>query len=82
MKKILLCAMCLLASCGGGPDPIRLRQERAVHRLAGRAFDGWFQGLPFTEEDKRLSYEALGDWDASLKAEEALLAAPVGEVGR
>ena len=82
MKKTLLCTMCLLASCGGGPDPIRLRQDRAVHRLAGRAFDGWFLGLPFTEEDKLLSYAALADWDAAIKADEALLATPVGEVGR
>lgn len=82
MKQLILFALVFLYSCQGGPDPIRIRQERAVYALAKRAMDGWFQTLPFTPEDVRVSYAALGDWDSALKADEALLANPVGEVGK
>ena len=82
MKTAILCALAFLCACSGGPDPVRIRQERAVHALAKRAFDGWFQGLPFTPDDAQRCYSALEDWENALRADEALLANPAGEVGR
>jgi hypothetical protein len=67
----------LLCACQG-PDPIRLRSERANHALAARCAEGWFAALPWTEHDKMLVEKALSDWDRALKADEALLQWPVG----
>lgn len=69
--------LALLVACQG-PDPVRLRSERANHALAARCAQGWFDGLPFAEHDKMLVGKALNDWDAALKADEALSAWPAG----
>ncbi len=74
-KNILLsglAALLLIPSCAG-PDPLRLKSERANHTLATRCADGWFQDLPFTAEDQRIVVKALIDWDNALKADEALV---------
>lgn len=77
----LLALVVLLCSCQG-PDVIRLRADRAGHELAQRCADGWFRGLPFTADDERVVRQSLVDWDASLAADERLLASPLGTGGR
>lgn len=76
-KWALLALFAILTACQG-PDPIRLRAERANHKLAERCAEGWFNGLPVTEHDKLLVNKALDDWDRALKADEALLQWPAG----
>lgn len=68
-----IAAVLLFALCGcQGPDPVRLRAERASYDLAVRCADGWFQRLPFTADDERVVRASLLDWDAALDADEAL----------
>jgi hypothetical protein len=81
MKTIVIALLAFAASCQGGPDPIRLRSERANHAVAARCAQGWFTGLPWTEHDKMLVEKALSDWDLALKADEALLQFPVAAGG-
>ncbi len=71
MKLLTLIALLALASCQG-PDPIRLRSERANLALAKRCADGWFNGLPWAPHDRVLVEKAFDDWDRALKADEAL----------
>lgn len=78
MTRLLLVLTLALAACSGGPDPVRLRAERAGYNLALRCANGWFIGLPFTADDERLVRQSLIDWDQSLDAEERLLASPIG----
>lgn len=77
-RILFLAALAALSACSG-PNPVRLRAERANHALAVRCADGWFRGLPFTPHDEQLVRQALADWDRSLQAEERLVAAPIGE---
>lgn len=67
-----LAGLLCLTSCAG-PDPLRLKSERANHALAERCADGWFQALPHTPEDERLVRGSLDDWDRALAADEALV---------
>lgn len=73
---LVFLTLSFLASCQG-PDPIRISAERANFELARRCADGWFQKIPFTAEDVRMVNNAFGDWDKSLKAEEALINFPI-----
>jgi hypothetical protein len=73
--KSFVALFVIFAACQG-PDAIRLRSERANHALAARCAEGWFAGLPWTEHDKALVIQAFADWDAALKADEALLTLP------
>jgi len=77
MKWGAVLALFLLASCQG-PDPIRLRSERANLNLAKRCAEGWFKALPFTADDVRLVQQAFGDWDLALQADEKLAAPLLG----
>lgn len=82
-RSILLLVLAVVAmslcSCQG-PDPIRLKSERANWALMQRCADGWFQGLPATPHDQQLVRDAAARWDAALKADEALVGWPVGGV--
>jgi len=62
----------LLTACAG-TDSLRVASDRANHRLATRCADGWFQSLPATEQDQRLVRNALADWEAAIKADEAIV---------
>lgn len=74
----LLCLACCVATTAcQGPDPLRVRAERASYQLAQRCADGWFHSLPFTAEDDRLVRQSLADWDRRLQADEALVG-PIG----
>lgn len=73
---LLLLAFCS-AACQG-PDPMRVRAERDSFTLAQRCADGWFQALPATAHDRELVQKSLVDWDRRLKADEQLIAAPIG----
>lgn len=71
-----LLAATVLASCQG-PDPLRVRAERASYQLAQRCADGWFTALPFVADDERLVRQSLADWDRRLQADEKLVG-PLG----
>ena len=77
MKLCALAALSLLVACQG-PDPIRLRSERANLALAKRCANGWFSALPFTADDMRLVQQAFDDWDLALQADEKLVAPMLG----
>lgn len=66
MKKIAVICLLLLSSCCG----IDTVAERKNLALAQRCADGWFQGLPINEEDKRLVTNALEDWRKAVEAAE------------
>lgn len=66
MKKIAVVCLFLLSSCCG----IDTAAERKNLALAQRCADGWFQGLPINEEDKRLVTNALEDWRKAVEAAE------------
>lgn len=72
---LALFLLLVLPACQG-PDPIRLRSERANLAFARRCAEGWFTALPWTEHDKVLVLRALDDWDRALVADEALLGWP------
>lgn len=75
-RRLPLLLLLLLPACAGGPDPLRLRAEKASHALATRCADGWFAGLPWTPEDQRLVRQSLDDWASRLAADEAALGGP------
>jgi hypothetical protein len=68
----LFLAAITLTACQG-PDPVRLRNERAAHTAAVRCADGWFQGLPWTPHDELMMRQGLADWERAITADEALL---------
>lgn len=77
---ILGIGMAVLGCLGcQGPDPVRLKSERANYYLAKRCADGWFQALPFTVQDEQLVRGALEDWDRALRADETLATGPIGQ---
>jgi hypothetical protein len=78
MKTLIIVPLLALVACSGGPDPVRLRAERAGYHLALRCANGWFINLPYTADDERLVRKSLTDWDTSLAADERLLASPIG----
>lgn len=71
-KIAALLLLALTATACQGPDPVRLRAERASYFHAVRCADGWFHGLRFTADDERVVRAALADWDNALSADEAL----------
>lgn len=77
IKWAFVALFAILTACQG-PDPIRLRSERANLNLAARCAEGWFNGLPWTLQDQQLVNQALADWDRALKADEALVQWPAG----
>lgn len=74
MKKIAVTLLLtsLLSSCCGGPDPVRVRAEKASLALAKRCADGWFMGLPVTAEDEALVRKSLADWESRLLTDEGV----------
>jgi hypothetical protein len=75
--KWAMIALFAFALCAcQGPDPIRLRSERANLALAQRCAEGWFTGLPWTEHDRMLVLQSFGDWERALAADEKLLGWP------
>lgn len=74
----LICIACCMATTAcQGPDPLRVRAERASYQVAQRCAEGWFRALPYTTEDDRLVRQSLADWDRRLQADEALVG-PIG----
>ncbi len=61
-KRFTIVSLAILASCAGGPDPIRYTAEAASYKLAVRCADGWFQGLPVVPADQTLVANSLADW--------------------
>lgn len=79
LSLLSLLAVCcaVLPSCAG-PDAVRLASERANWRLAKTCAEGWFQGSPVVEHDKKLVRDSLADWNRALEADEKLVGWPVG----
>lgn len=76
---LLLLVGCACATACQGPDPLRVRAERASFGLAQRCAEGWFHTLPWTPDDERLVRQSLADWDRRLQADEDLVG-PLGGV--
>jgi hypothetical protein len=74
---LLGACICMAPACVG-PDPVRVRAERASHALAARCADGWFRGLPFMPHDEELVRRSLDDWARRLDSDERLLGFPLG----